>query len=206
MTEGKIQQLSSGQTLRMVLDPDQIPRFFLFFQRGVRIRVQTGINIREFLCSDLGLSPEYVEKRVQTVFLDGKAVDDVDAAVVRDGSTLALSAALPGVLGATLRRGSYYAAMRSQISYSQEQRSVSSGEGTVCLKLFNLLTEEVGPLLLSKGVWITGHELQDFFSRQSDRFWTGCRQAFLNGRETDARTLGQGDWAEGLIFLQINEG
>jgi hypothetical protein len=96
--------------------------------------------------------------------------------------------------------------MRSQISYSQEQGSVSSGEGTVCLKLFNLLTEEVCPLLLSKGVWITGHELQAFFSEQSDRFWTGCRQAFLNGRETDARALGRRDWGEGLVFMQINEG
>lgn len=206
MTEDNIERYIPGQTLRMVLNPDLIPRFFSFLQGGVGIKVRTGINVREFLCGDLGLSPEYVEKRVQTVFLDGKAVDDVDAAVVRDGSMLALSAALPGVLGATLRRGSYYAAMRSEISYRQGQEPPPSGEGTVCLKLFNLLTEEMGPLLLSKGVWINGHELQEFFSKQSDRFRTGCRQAFLNGRETDPRALDLWDWGEGLVFLQLNEG
>ena len=206
MAVNDFQQPVTVQNLRMVLNPDLVRIFFVFFQSGAGIRIRTGINVREFLCGDLGLSPEYVESRVQTVFLDGKAVDNVDSAVVRDGSTLALSAALPGLLGATLRRGSYYAAMRSEISYRKDTESLSSSEGTVRLKLFNLLTDEIGPLILNKGILINGQEITEFFKRHHDRFRSGCKRAFLNGREIDVAALAQRDWGESSVFLQIQTG
>lgn len=53
----------------------------------------------------LGLPHFYVEERIQTLLLNGLAVDDPDTAVLESGARLALSAAMPGVLGATLRRG-----------------------------------------------------------------------------------------------------
>jgi hypothetical protein len=206
MAENDFHNSPTFQSLRMVLSPDLVPLFFMFFQSGVGIRIRTGISVREFLCSDLGLSSEYVEKRIQTVFLDGKAVDNVDSAVVRNGSTLALSAALPGLLGATLRRGSYYAAMRSEISYRKDPESQSSGDGTVHLKLFNLLTGEIGPIILNKGVLINGQELKEFFERHYDRLKAGCRQAFLNGREIDMAASSQWDCGESSVFLQLQAG
>ena len=73
----------------------------------------------------LGLSPEYVDKRIQTLFLNGKAIDNPDTALLKEDSTLALSAAMPGLLGATLRKGSYYARMRNEISYQEQSEGIT---------------------------------------------------------------------------------
>jgi hypothetical protein len=99
----------------LVVEPEVLPFLFPFFQKGVWLKGETGSSIRSFLCRQLEFDDEYVGKRIQTFFLNGKAVDDIDSALVRDGSILALSAALPGLLGATLRKGSYYAGLRSTI-------------------------------------------------------------------------------------------
>ncbi len=52
--------------------------FFPFLQQGVIIKTKVGRSIKDLLLGHLNLSPEYVEARIQTVFLDGKAVDDLD--------------------------------------------------------------------------------------------------------------------------------
>ena len=59
---------------------------------------------------------------------------------------------MPGLVGATLRRGSYYAAMRSEISAAETEGAVEMKEGTVTLKLFNLLIGQLGPLFLASGI------------------------------------------------------
>ena len=61
--------------------------------------------------------------------LDGKPVDDIGAALVQDGSTLALSAAMPGLVGATLRRGGAYSSFRSAITYHETGERLRAGEG-----------------------------------------------------------------------------
>jgi hypothetical protein len=169
--------------LHIMTREDLTSAFYPLLQQGVGVRAGTGVSVRSFLCEGLGLSPDYLETRVQTVFLDGKAVDDLDSARVRDGSILALSAAMPGLLGATLRRGSYYAAMRSEISYHGREDTLPGGEGTVYVKLFNLLVGEVGSVLLRKGIWIPGMEIGEFLAKRPPRFWDACVKAVYDGRE-----------------------
>jgi hypothetical protein len=192
-------------TLSLTLKPEFIPSFFLFLQKGIPVKVQAGSSIRAFLVEQLGLSDSYIDERVQILFLDGKPVDALDSAVIKDGSTLALSAASPGLLGAMLRKGSYYKQMRSQISYKQDSEKVPKKEGMVVLKLFNLLTKELGPSLLKQGVWIQGKDLQYFFKRQPDRFWAGCRKALLNGEAIDLKELAARDWPPDYVFLKLEE-
>jgi hypothetical protein len=151
----------------------------------------------------LGLTPEYVTDRIQTLFLDGKPVDDVEKAVVRDGATLALSAAMPGLAGATLRRGGFFSGMRSQISYHKEQETGFRGKGTVRIKVFNLLAQELGPKLLGQGVRIEGSLLNDFFDRQTGGFWEGCRSATLDGEDLALGKMSEIRWTESPVFLQI---
>jgi len=91
--------------LNFTIAASQLPGFFQFLQRGFRVRAQVGCTIKSMLCRQFGLDPVYVEERIKTVFMDGKAVDDMDSAVIKDSSTLALSAAMPGLVGATFRRG-----------------------------------------------------------------------------------------------------
>jgi hypothetical protein len=157
-----------------ILEPELFPFLFPFFQKGVWLKAETGCSVRSFLCGQLGFPEEYVGKRIQTFFLSGKAVDDIDSALVHDGSILALSAALPGLLGATLRKGSYYAGLRSTISYKEENQGEISHQGWVGLKLFNLLIPEMGPFLLERGVWIEREDLQEFVEKLPSQFWAGC--------------------------------
>ena len=167
------------------------------------VKVQVGSNIKSLLCRQFGLSPEYLEKRIQTIFLDGKPVDDVDSAIVKQGSTLALSAAMPGLVGATLRRGGYYAQMRSQISYREETGSEAIHEGMIFLKLFNLLLKELGPSFLKRGILIKGKHLSDFLKRQPDDFWAGCKEARLDDEKIDLETLKEIIWADEYVFLHL---
>ncbi|MCP4349944.1 MAG: endonuclease/exonuclease/phosphatase family protein [Desulfobacterales bacterium] len=61
------------------------------------LKVQVGCSIRSLLCKQTDVASDYVDERISTVFLDGKPVDDVDSAIVKNGSVLALSAAMPGL-------------------------------------------------------------------------------------------------------------
>ena len=118
-----MQKISHNDPLTHVnftLDAGLLPVFFQLLQKGFRVEGNVGCSVRAFLCEQHGVAPEYLEKRIQTIFLDGKPVDDVDTAIVEDGATLSLSAALPGLVGAVMRRGGYYAPMRDQISYKGE--------------------------------------------------------------------------------------
>jgi hypothetical protein len=104
--------------------------------------------------------PAYLTDRINTIFLDGKPVDNVNTAIVNDGSTLALSAAMPGLVGATFRKAGCLASFRGSITYREE--SADEGvlnNGHMTLKLFNLLLREMGPQVLERGLWMNGDDL-----------------------------------------------
>ena len=118
----------SAPHLVVAVEAAHVARFFLLLQQGVMIRRRVGCPVDAFLREEIGARPETVEL-IQSVMLDGKPVDDIGAAVVRDGATLALSAAMPGVVGATMRRGGAYASMRSAITYHETGATRPEGEG-----------------------------------------------------------------------------
>jgi hypothetical protein len=132
-------------------------RFHALLQRGVATRIRGPRAALEFLVDDLGLDGDYVQGRITTVFLDGSVVDSLSAATLRAGSLLALSAAMPGLVGATLRRGGPYAAMRAEITRAPDagiaaEGAPAPGAMLVQVKLFNLLLDEIGPALLAHGI------------------------------------------------------
>jgi hypothetical protein len=131
----------------------ELSRFEALFQRGVAVRA-CARSVLGFLVDEVGLTPEYVRDRITTVFLDGQVVDALDDAVLREGSRLALSAAMPGLVGATLRRSGPYAAMRAEITRRPEHEPDARTRAPVVIqvKLFNMLIHEVGPALLVRGV------------------------------------------------------
>jgi hypothetical protein len=126
-------------------------------QRGVFCPLAARCSVGDFLTGQLGIDPAYVRDRIATVFLDGSVVDDLAAATLRPGSTLTLSAAMPGLVGATLRKGGFYSAMRSEISWKAGDDAPQLPEGppdTIRLKLFNTVLREIGPVVLARGVLI----------------------------------------------------
>jgi len=171
--------------------------------QGFTLKIRTGISVRDLLCRQIGVSDDYLDKRIQTIFLDGKVVDNVDTAVVHQGSSLALSAALPGLAGATLRRGGAYAAMRSQISHKNNTADDSDGNGTVMLKLFNLVALELGPMFLKQGIWVDGKNLENFFQRIPDFFWDGCLTVEIDGSSQDVREIPLKEWKQKQVFLKL---
>ncbi len=126
------------------------------------------MSIQTFLSDHLGLRPDYIRERVKTIFLDGKSVDDLDKTLIHDGSMLALSAALPGLAGAVLRRGSPFAGLRSRVANDQKELSETPQEGYVSFKVFNLLLPELGPLFLRKGILISREDFQEFWGSLLD--------------------------------------
>jgi len=189
--------------LSLTLDPDKIQHFFPLLQRGFMVRVQVGCSIKTVLCEQFGLSPEYVEGRIQTIFLDGKTVDDIDSAVIKDGSTLALSAAMPGLAGATLRRGGPLALLRSQTTHREEKKEIARGEGMVVLKLFNLVVNELGPTLLKRGIFIRPKDLEGLLMSLPGEFWVGCKAANVDGQEVGLDHLLGVTWLDNCDFAML---
>jgi len=153
----------SSLSFELNLSPGQIPSFFPLLQKGFMAKARVGVSVRTFLGHHIGLSPEYLRDRVKTIFLDGKSVDDLDKTLILDGSRIALSAALPGLAGAILRRGSSFAGLRSRVAEGKKDLPGKPEEGFVYLKLFNLLLPELGPLFLRKGILISCEDFQEFW-------------------------------------------
>jgi hypothetical protein len=194
---------SPEKSLILELDHDSIPGVSLFLQKGVVVDVQIGCSVLAFLCEQLALSPEYVETRIQTIMLDGKVVDDPKTAALHPGAVLSLSAAMPGLLGATLRTGSYYAAMRSQISWKGAAPTSRGQKGTFVLKLFNVLINEVGPRLLRRGVWVPAEDLVSLMTEQREWLRANGVKVFVDGIDVDPGRLSQTAWESGSIFLKL---
>ncbi|MBW1842652.1 MAG: hypothetical protein JRI75_12815 [Deltaproteobacteria bacterium] len=197
-----MKQKSSIQKLSITCAPDIIRRFTQLLGHGFRVSVTIGGSIREILCGQLGFKNGYLDDRIQTLFLNGKAVDDVDTAVVEDASTLSLSAAMPGVAGATMRKGGRYAAMRSQISYRSDTASADRQDGEITLKLFNLVARELGPTFFERGVFFSGKVIEDFLRLQPDRFLEGL-SVKADGRNVEGKALQTLTGETENIFLQV---
>ena len=152
--------------LEATLPPLQFPGLATLLSRGFYFPVTPGSTIRETLESQAGISPDYVKNRIQTVFLNGKAVDDMGTACVADGDTLSLSAAMPGLAGATFRKGGFYASFRKGISYHDRPDFSWSAEGSIFIRLFNFVAREIGPLFLNAGIRLLEGDF-DFFLREN---------------------------------------
>ena len=194
---------SSPRQISLTVDASLIPAFSQLLQNGFWIKGYIGCSVKSFLCEQFGLSPEYLEKRIQTLFLDGDVVDDVERAIVEDGATLSLSAAMPGLAGAVLRKGGYYAAMRDQISCKGETTSASRQSGKVLVKLFNMPLQELGPVFLKHGIWVESDKFKDVLKARADDFQRGCGEVLADGRQFEFKQFLEMDWGRGDIFLQV---
>ncbi|NNK94458.1 MAG: hypothetical protein HKP41_08930 [Desulfobacterales bacterium] len=129
-------------------------RLLRIFQKGAQVEVELGSDLLTLLTSELRLSKQGIEK-IQTIFWQGKPVDDLAQCVTTENGELALSAALPGLVGACLRRGGVWSALRDSISHQGKRISERGKRGLITIKLFNFMLQEVGPLLLNRGVIVT---------------------------------------------------
>jgi hypothetical protein len=181
--------LAAAASVDMRVTEKLLPRFFQLLGQGIWLEVQVGCSLKDLLCNQLGIPAEYVDNRVQTIFLNAKPVDNVDEAVAGPGAVIALSAAMPGLVGAVMRKGGHYAALRQSISYDASSDCPSAARSTVRLKLFNLVAAELGPPFLNRGVGVRGIDFHDFLSRHADAVAEGCIAVKIEGKGVDLNTV-----------------
>lgn len=167
--------------LSIAVPADHLPKLVELLTPSFSVRSRVGIDLKAFVCGQLGVSGDYFEERIQTIFLDSKPVDDVNRARVHDGSVLALSAAMPGLVGATFRKGGQYSWMRRSISDDGDDGRDQSTDGWVTVKLFNMVLKELGPGFLERGIWIDGIRAQAFIKSQPRTFRQHIQALPLDG-------------------------
>jgi hypothetical protein len=189
--------------LVLELDKGKVSELFSFLQGGFFVRdVKVGCSVSTFLTRQLGISPEYIRDHISTVFLDGKPVDDLDSATIRNKSRLALSSALPGLVGATMRQGSVFASFRSSITY-RESGLRAGGEGVVHLKLFNVVMKDLGPSLLTKGILVDACELKNFMKEHHDLL-KGCTKILFNNGPIEIGALLSNDFCKAFQLVALS--
>ncbi len=195
----------SPPTLQLVfqLTDKLLPIFFHLAEQGFEVEVRTGGSVREVLCRQLGIDEDYLDQRIQTIFLDARPVDDVDSTRVDSGVTLALSGAMPGLMGATLRKGGFFSSLRRDISYHQDNRTSDASARPITLKLFNLVAQELGPPFLHRGVTVKGQDLQHLLYHHIEELAGGGASCELDGRPIALNELAQVDLVDKRIFLQV---
>ena len=195
----------AGHPLKLTIAAGSLARFLPLLGQGFRIAGGAGGSVEQFICRECGISADYLNDRVQTVFLNGKAIDDLRSAEVTDGATLALSAAMPGLAGAVLRRGGAYAAMRRQISHDGRGAAAASGTVRVRVKLFNLVARDLGPAFFKRGVLIPGADLKEFLHRLGTGLSSICRSAQWQGRAVACSDLAGVVREDAWVVLQVVE-
>lgn len=182
--------------LHLVIGPGRVGDFLQIFRTGVGVAVRVGCSLKDLLCGQFQLDGSYVDCRITTIFLDGKPVDAIGSARIREGSILALSAAMPGLAGAILRRGSVLSPLRANITREDgESSETPERDGVITVKLFNLLAPELAPGFLRRGVLLPAAEAEAFLRRRPPAFWDGCREILLDGKRVEAALLRDDSWA-----------
>jgi hypothetical protein len=147
--------------------------FAPLLREGVGVNAVSGASLRSVMENVLGMAPDYVTERVLTVFLDGSPVDDIEAVTVHPGAELALGAAMPGLAGIAMRRGSPVKAFREAIAARPDCGGKSSGDAAILVKLFNMVADEAGPEVLRRGVTLRAERLERFLAERGPDFRDG---------------------------------
>ena len=187
--------------MKVTIETRSLRPFMRLLEEGVILQVPDGVSVREALVTHFGLDPLYVENRVRTLFLNGKPVDDLDNTCVSNGSVLALSAAMPGLVGATMRRGGYYAAMRQRIDPITQPPETEKASGRVTFKLFNMVAQDLREALFQGGVRIPGERFQTFLNDQEEVLKTVCIRISADGSSVSFSELLSMTFNEDDVFL-----
>ncbi|MCA1794588.1 MAG: hypothetical protein LC660_12110 [Desulfobacteraceae bacterium] len=194
----------SPSTISFIIDKNSISIFSIILQQGFKVFAKVGSSLESMLCDQFALPPEYLSNRIQTIFLDGKPVDDVTSTMITDGATLALSAAMPGLVGATFRSGGALSVFRSSITHrEEEEKSNISAQGMITLKLFNLLVSEIGPAFLERGIWVETEIIKNLIEEKKTEGKTVFKSLKVDGREIGPDEFSRLNWNEGQKLIEV---
>lgn len=155
--------------IKITVAENRLSLMRLVFGYGIQFEVSAGTRVSDFLQQALCTDADYIENRIQTLFMDGRAVDDPESEEIHNPCTLAVSAAMPGVFGAAFRKQGTYSELRrhcSEIRQNQENRVKQGKLVAVTVKCFNQVAADLGDELLEAGVVMDLKDFLDFWARQ----------------------------------------
>lgn len=156
-------------------------------QRGFYLKTKfIGDSLYRLLRFELGLSDEYIKNRIKIVFLDGRPSDDLESCILKDGLRIALSSAMPGLAGAILRQNSPLTSMRKDITHESSPSSIHN-EGFIFLKLFNLIIDDIGKIILNRGIFLDKSAVVDFLKEIKDS--KNSMVIRINGKRANRKEL-----------------
>lgn len=153
--------------IHVAVPSSSLDLFTTLLQSGIEVKTTSDQTLGKFLNNFPGFTAEYLSETVQTVFLNGTAVDDLTLTFEGDAPVLALSAAMPGLAGAIFRKNSFHSALRTETGTFSDvaapQKSI-----TVILKLFNSIARERGAEMLRRGICIRSAHLATFLKKRQN--------------------------------------
>jgi hypothetical protein len=82
-----------------------------------------------------------------------------------------------------LRKGGFFSNLRDSITFQCDRDDQAACWGRVIVKLFNMTTREVGPLLLTHGILLNFDELQGIIKDWVEVFRRECQTIRLEDRK-----------------------
>lgn len=152
-----------SQHYTLKVKPEGLDLFTTVLQSGIEIRTESGTSLAAFLTQIPGFDVDYIAQTVQTIFLNGNAIDDLSEELQGTRVVLALSAAMPGLAGAIFRKNGFHAPLRTEVKNSS-QCETKNRSTIVVVKMFNSIARERGAELLAQGVTINGKKIVDFLA------------------------------------------
>ena len=157
-------ETSDSQNPRLVLHvaENAPPLFSTLLQSGFLVAAEPADTIGTFLTRLPGFTDDYVQREVQTIFLNGTATDDLQTPISGKQPTLAITTAMPGLAGAIFRKNSPHAPLRT--TRIDDTAADAAPLCKVTLKIFTTIGKEMGPGLLRRGIDVKAADLDSFLS------------------------------------------
>jgi hypothetical protein len=156
--------------LEFLVPADSVIQYATLLQTGILEERNAPITVGEFLVSLPGFTLQYVRERVETIFLNGLPVDDLETRMYGPSPVLAISGVMPGLAGAIFRKNSFHAALRTSTPDSLTSRLPNSEKITIRLKLFNVIAAEKGATLLHNGCFMSSDSILKFMNYRCHLF------------------------------------
>jgi len=175
--------------IKLCTEIDITPLFFIMLQEGIFVQTQVGRSIRTVLKDIFNINDELIEKRISTILLNGKVVDDIDRAIIKENSYLSISGAMPGLAGAIVRRQSKYETFRTAITYVEKEESYPVKTCCFTIKIFNTLLNELAQKLLKKGIILYAYRLRQIFLEKKERLKDVITLLYVNETKVESLDL-----------------
>ena len=168
------------------MDRSSIQRMVTVLQAGFFRESSQGVTLFSFLSSLPDFTEDYIINRVQTIFLNGDPVDDMNLSFSSETATLALSAAMPGLVGSLFRKSTILTSLRE--TAVQKQVRDDGAPVVVRVKFFNVISVEKGAALLAGGAALHSDDLVSFLELRPSLV-NGMRNTYFDKRQISTHDL-----------------